>query len=79
MNENNWDFTEEKSAEATGEILINEAEFDEAVIKALDEIRNNEQFKGGSAFVISLTGISFASHMKKFLFENQGKEENTND
>lgn len=40
MNENNRNFTEEKTAEATGEILIDEAEFDEAVIKAAAEVKN---------------------------------------
>ena len=63
---------DEKTAEATNEILINEAEFDAAILKAAEEVKNDESLKGGSSFVILMAGTSFASHMKKFLF---GKEE----
>ncbi len=69
---NNMVYTEEKAAEATNEILINEAEFDAAVLKAATEVSQDSKREAESAFVIVMTGTSFASHMKKFLF---GKEE----
>lgn len=68
---NNMVYTEEKAAEATNEILINEAEFDAAVFKAAEEVKEDSKLPESSAFVILMTGTSFANHMKKFLF---GKE-----
>ena len=64
-------FENEKTAEATNEILINEAEFDAAVLKAAEEVKEDNKLTESSAFVILRTVTSFASHMKKFLF---GKE-----
>lgn len=56
-------FTEEKTAPATGEILINEAEFDAAKDKVLDDMMKDPE----------LEGISFAVKMKKILF-HENKE-----
>lgn len=67
-------FEDKKTADATNEILINEAEFDAAVFKAAEEVKEDSKLTESSAFVILMTGTSFASHMKKFLF-GKGEED----
>ena len=65
-------FENEKTAEATNEILINEAEFDAAFFKAVAEVMGESELIGRSGFEVMMTGTLFVCHMKKFLF---GKEE----
>lgn len=58
----------------TSKILISEADYDKAIIKAAEEVKKDESLKGASGFIILMSGTSFANHMKKFLFENQESE-----
>ena len=58
----------------TSKILISEADYDKAIIKAAEEVKKDESLNGSSVFIILMSGTSFANHMKKFLFENQESE-----
>lgn len=66
-------FTEEKTAPATGEILINEAEFDAAKDKVVDDMMNDPKLEGMAKLLIPMTGITFAAKMKEILF-HENKE-----
>lgn len=43
-------------------------EFDKAVEQVMDEMMNDEKITGMTKFLIPLTGVVFADHMKKILF-----------
>lgn len=68
-------FTEEKTAPATGEILINKAEFEAAAEKVMDDMIKNPKLEGMAKLLIPMTGHMFADEMKKILFpENKEVE-----
>lgn len=73
MNDNNI-FTEERTAEATGEILINRAEFNEAVDKVMEKQMKDPKLTGMAALVVTLNGVAFAREMKKILFGEKDQE-----
>lgn len=61
-------FTEEKTAPATGEILINKSEFDAAMKKVMEDMCNDPKIDGIAKMLIPLTGMTFAAKMKEILF-----------
>lgn len=68
-------FTEEKTVPATGEILINKAEFDAAKEKVMGDMMNDPDLDGMAKLLIPITGVTFAEKMKKILFpENKEVE-----
>ena len=68
-------FAEEKTAEATGEILINESEFNAAVKKTMDDIFDDPKIDGMTRLTITLSGMTFAEKMRKYLFKNESEVE----
>lgn len=73
MNYNNI-FTEERTAEATGERLINRAEFKEAVKEVMEKQINDPEIEGMAKVFIPMTGSIFASEMEKILFGKKKQE-----
>lgn len=61
-------FTEEKTAPATGEILINKAEFDAAMKKVAEDVTNDPKVEGMAKLIMPLTGMTFACKMADILF-----------
>lgn len=61
-------YAEEKTAPATGEILINKAEFDAAMKKVAEEMTNDPKIEGMGKMLIPLTGMTFAAKMADILF-----------
>ncbi len=62
------EFTEEKTAPATGEILVNKAEFDAAMKKVAEDMTNDPKIEGMVKMLLPLTGMTFASKMADILF-----------
>ena len=58
----------EKTAPATGEILIDEKEFDVAKDKVINEMINDPEHEGIAKLIITMTGVIFATKMKEILF-----------
>ena len=54
---------------------ITEQEFDEAVVQAMQNIANNPRLEGMASLVVPLTGMAFASEMKKILFKKEATNE----
>lgn len=65
---NDMVYRSENTQEATGEILINKEEFDDAVRKAIEKIGEDSRVKGMSGFILVMAGTSFASDMRRILF-----------
>ena len=47
---------------------INEEEFNEAMHKVMDEMMNDPDLDGMAKLLVPMTGVSFATKMKKILF-----------
>lgn len=64
----------ENTQEATGKILINKEEFDDAVRKVMEKIGEDSRVKGMSGFILVMAGTSFASDMRRILFGEENAE-----
>lgn len=53
---------------------ISVKEFDDAVVKVMESMVEDEKITGMAKLMIPLTGGMFASKMKKILFENNEEE-----
>lgn len=65
-------FTEEKTAPATGEILVNREEYRKAVEQALKKAAQDPKLDGMASFMYGICGACFASEVETILF---GKSE----
>ena len=61
--------------EATGEVMINEAEFDAAREKVMEELMNDPKIDGMAKLLVPMTGVMFATKMKEILFPEKNKED----
>lgn len=65
------EFTTEKIGEATGEVLINETEFEAAKEHVMKEMMDDPGLGGIQKLLIPLTGVAFANKMGEILFSNK--------
>ena len=61
------EFTEEKTGAATGEILINKAEFDAAMKKVAEDMTNDPKIEGMAKMILPLSEMTFAAKMADIL------------
>ena len=54
---------------------ITEQEFNKAVEQVMQNMVNDPKLDVGAKLIVPLTGMAFASEMKKILFEKEGTNE----
>ena len=60
--------TEEKTAPATGEILVNRDEYKKAVEKAIENAAKDPKLEGMASLMYCMSGASFALEVETILF-----------
>ena len=69
-----YDFTEEKTAEATGEKLIDRAEFRKAMIEVMCKQMNEPELEGTAKLLVSMIGTKITGEMEEILFGKKDQE-----
>ena len=63
----------EKTAPATGEIMVTREQYKEAVTKAIDQAAKDPKLEGMASLMYAMSGASFAADVEKILFgESEG-------
>lgn len=69
-----YDFTEKKTAEATGEKLIDRAELRKAVKEVMCKQMNEPELEGMAKLLVPMIGTTFACEIEEILFGKKDQE-----